>query len=161
MLRISPTPPPAAAAAAVTPGSGPSNLTDSSRILAWLRSSVVSNAHLKTLVLTDRYGDLTDPKEPLSDEAVGRLLGPRWKLVYSESYNWHYEWRYYIFHTWRTPRLASHPLIPAPTLIPNTRCNHGPRTTPWRVTPYRGMRKMCTTGSTACNILTPASVTCE
>jgi hypothetical protein len=28
--------------------------------------------------------------------------GVKWKLVEKQEYRWHYEWRFYIFHTWRT-----------------------------------------------------------
>ena len=40
-------------------------------------------------------------KDPLSDKAIGRMLGGQWELVHEEKYEWHYEWRFYIFHTWR------------------------------------------------------------
>ena len=62
----------------------------------------VDNPQLRTIILTDRNGDITDPKDPLSDESVQRILGPKWKLVQEEKYRWYYEWRFYIFHTWRT-----------------------------------------------------------
>ncbi len=79
----------------------PPGMADADDVLDWLKNDVAGNPRLKTLVLTDRYGDLADPN-PLSDEALGKLLGPRWQLVYRETYQWHYEWRFYIFHTWRT-----------------------------------------------------------
>ncbi len=61
-----------------------------------------STPAVKTIILTDRYGDLTEPKEILSNESLAKRLGPRWKLDAEERYPWHYEWRCYIFHTWRT-----------------------------------------------------------
>jgi 4-amino-4-deoxy-L-arabinose transferase-like glycosyltransferase len=57
---------------------------------------------VKTIILTDRYGDLTDPKDPLSNDSVAKRLGPQWKLAEEQTYRWHYEWRFYIFHVWRT-----------------------------------------------------------
>ncbi len=57
---------------------------------------------VKTIVLTDRNGDLQPGEDGLSDGAVGKLLGEEWKLVETERYGWHYEWRPYLFHTWRT-----------------------------------------------------------
>jgi len=80
----------------------PPNLQTANQVVAWVRSAVANNGNLKVLVLTDRYGDLEDKDNPLSDEALGRLLGPRWELVREEKYAWHYEWRFYIFHVWRT-----------------------------------------------------------
>jgi hypothetical protein len=65
-------------------------------------TQVKNNQRINTLVLTDRFGDLTADKEVLSDKYMEALLGPRWERVYEESYKWHYEWRFYIFHTWRT-----------------------------------------------------------
>ncbi|HUO08923.1 MAG TPA: glycosyltransferase family 39 protein [Phycisphaerae bacterium] len=58
--------------------------------------------YVRTIVLTDRYGDVTEPANILSDESLAKRLGPGWTLVHEETYEWHYEWRYYIFHTWRT-----------------------------------------------------------
>ena len=43
----------------------------------------------------------SDPAR-MSQAAVGKLLGPRWKLVETRTYRWHYEWRFNFFHTWRT-----------------------------------------------------------
>jgi 4-amino-4-deoxy-L-arabinose transferase-like glycosyltransferase len=57
---------------------------------------------VKTIILTDRFGDLTDPKDPLSNDSLAKKLGPQWKLVETQTYEWHYEWRFYLFHTWRT-----------------------------------------------------------
>ncbi len=59
-----------------------------------------ANTSVKTIILTDRLGDLASG--PLTDEAVSKLLGPGWKLVGEEEYNWYYEWRFYFFNTWRT-----------------------------------------------------------
>jgi hypothetical protein len=58
--------------------------------------------------MTDRYGDETAPTDTISDESLLKVLndsarpGAKWKLVDEESYRWYYEWRFYIFHTWRT-----------------------------------------------------------
>ncbi|MGN6371165.1 MAG: glycosyltransferase family 39 protein [Phycisphaerae bacterium] len=79
--------------------------------------------YIHTIVLTDRYGDITDPQDMLSDASLARRLGTKWKLVHEEKCEWHYEWRFYIFHTWRTrvwvreePQAApaSKPAAPAP-----------------------------------------------
>jgi 4-amino-4-deoxy-L-arabinose transferase-like glycosyltransferase len=71
-----------------------------------LLSAALDDPRVRTIVFTDREGDLAAPAlaagDPLSDEAVERRLGPRWKLVHRESTRWYYEWRYYLFHTWRT-----------------------------------------------------------
>ncbi len=56
---------------------------------------------VKTIVVTDPYGDLTAPNDELSDTALARLL-PGWTLVHEESHPLYYEWRFYIFSTWRT-----------------------------------------------------------
>jgi hypothetical protein len=45
---------------------------------------------------------LAGREDVLSDAAVGKLLGEEWRLVETERYAWHYEWRPYLFHTWRT-----------------------------------------------------------
>ncbi len=71
------------------------------QIASWLRRTG-QNRQLRTIVLTDRYADERSPGDALSDESAARLLGPSWKLMYTETYEWHYEWRFYIFHTWRT-----------------------------------------------------------
>jgi uncharacterized membrane protein len=69
-------------------------------------ANFVSDMHnvpyIRTIILTDRYGDITDPKDVSSDQSLAKRLGANWKLVSEETYEWHYEWRYYIFHTWRT-----------------------------------------------------------
>jgi 4-amino-4-deoxy-L-arabinose transferase-like glycosyltransferase len=57
---------------------------------------------VNTIILTDRYGDITDPQDILSNDSLAKRLGPHWKLAEEETYRWHYEWRFYIFHTWRT-----------------------------------------------------------
>ena len=59
-----------------------------------------NNVQVKTIVLTDRQGELTDGS--LSNEALAELLGGDWQLVREEKYRWYYEWRFYIYHTWRT-----------------------------------------------------------
>ena len=56
-------------------------------------------AQVKTLLLVDRDGD--DVDQEITDAAIAKRLGPRWKLVDEETFQWHYEWRFYIFHTWR------------------------------------------------------------
>jgi 4-amino-4-deoxy-L-arabinose transferase-like glycosyltransferase len=86
----------------VSPPYWPTNLNSPAQILSWVRSSVVGNSRLKLLVLTDRYGDLPKDQDIISNDALQRLLGDRWELVQEEKYEWHYEWRFYIFHTWRT-----------------------------------------------------------
>ncbi len=65
----------------------------------FLRSSA-TRRDIQTIIITDRYGDLTSG--PLTPDAVRTLLGPSWNLVHEESYQWHYEWRFYIYNTWRT-----------------------------------------------------------
>lgn len=79
----------------------PPNLETEADFVRALRNAA-SNSRFRTLVFTDRFGDLTKPTDSLSDESVFKILGPQWKLVHSETYEWHYEWRFYIFHTWRT-----------------------------------------------------------
>jgi hypothetical protein len=66
-----------------------------------LRLAKVS-PEVEAIVLTDRNGDLSGPEDVLSDASVGRILGEEWKLVQTERYAWHYEWRPYLFHVWRT-----------------------------------------------------------
>jgi hypothetical protein len=80
----------------------PTNLNSPQQILNWIRGSVAGNSRYKLLVLTDRYGDLPEKEDVISNDALARLLGPRWELVDEVKYEWHYEWRFYIFHTWRT-----------------------------------------------------------
>jgi hypothetical protein len=63
---------------------------------------VRTRPEVKTIVLTDRHGDVTDPKDGLSNESLAARLGPAWKLVAEEEYELHYEWRFYVFNTWRT-----------------------------------------------------------
>lgn len=79
----------------------PPNIETEYQVVSWLRT-MQNNTRYRTIVLTDRYGDITDPGDMLSDESVTKLLGSGWKLVETEIYEWHYEWRLYIFHTWRT-----------------------------------------------------------
>jgi 4-amino-4-deoxy-L-arabinose transferase-like glycosyltransferase len=67
----------------------------------FLRLAKVS-PEVEAIVLTDRNGDLSGPEDVLSDASVGRILGEEWKLVQTERYAWHYEWRPYLFHVWRT-----------------------------------------------------------
>ena len=54
---------------------------------------------VKTIMLVDRDGD--DPYPQISDSELAMRLGSQWKLVDEEKFEWHYEWRFYIFHTWR------------------------------------------------------------
>jgi uncharacterized membrane protein len=54
---------------------------------------------VKTIVLTDREGDITDG--PLSTEALSSAL-PGWTMVSEKRYNIYYEWHYYLFSVWRT-----------------------------------------------------------
>ena len=69
--------------------------------LTFLRD-VRINPQVQTIVLTDRRGDITDPADPLSDEYLAEKIGPGWKLVKEEKYELHFEWRCYIYNTWRT-----------------------------------------------------------
>ncbi len=78
-----------------------STLSNADEIPLWLRNTT-ERPRIKTIILTDRYGDLTAPTDPLSNPSLASLLGPSWVLVHEESYRWYYEWRFYIFHTWRT-----------------------------------------------------------
>ncbi len=71
-----------------------------------------------TIVLTDRFGDVTAPEDVLSDASLGRRLGANWKLVHEETCEWHYEWRYYIFHTWRTRVWVREEAVIAPGTAP-------------------------------------------
>ena len=80
----------------------PPGLTSPNQVVAWLQDSVANNASIKVLILTDRYGDIEDKTHPLSNESLQRILGPQWHLIHEEKYAWHYEWRFYIFHLWRT-----------------------------------------------------------
>jgi uncharacterized membrane protein len=73
----------------------------SSSVFQFLRR-VRTRPEVKTIVLTDRHGDVTDPKDGLSNESLAARLGPAWKLVAEEEYELHYEWRFYVFNTWRT-----------------------------------------------------------
>ncbi len=84
------------------PSFWPIDLDNEFAVRQWLQTAVVPNHHLKVIVLTDRYGDITDPADILSNASLEKLLGPRWQRVHEETYVWHYEWRFYIFHTWRT-----------------------------------------------------------
>jgi hypothetical protein len=74
---------------------------NSSTVFHFLRS-VRTRPEVKTIVLTDRHGDVRDPKDPLSNESLALRLGPAWKLSREEHYDLHYEWRFYVFNTWRT-----------------------------------------------------------
>ncbi len=85
------------------------------------------NPQVKIIVLTDRNGDVDEP--PLSNASVNSRLGASWKLVHEESYRWYYEWRYYLFNTWRTrvwerqtnpPSAPSSPLS-GPSVSPSAR----------------------------------------
>lgn len=73
----------------------------------WLRQ-LRWDDEVEVVVLTDRLGDQSDPAHPISNDRALALLNRRgaqnrqWRLVYEEHYRWHYEWRFYIFHTWRT-----------------------------------------------------------
>jgi hypothetical protein len=67
--------------------------------------------NMAAIVLTDRMGDLPDTltlpdgtkvTNWLSDAEIQKYLGPRWKLDSTTTYRWYYEWRFNIFHTWRT-----------------------------------------------------------
>jgi len=80
----------------------PTGMDTEFEVERWLRSAVANNPRIKTVVVTDRFGDITAAGDILSDESVGKILGARWTLVDKELYTWHYEWRFYIFHTWRT-----------------------------------------------------------
>jgi hypothetical protein len=96
----------------------PLNLNSEAAVASWLRTTA-NNPRIKTIVLTDRYGDLADnPADILSDPQVAKLLGSRWTLVRSETYTWHYEWRFYIFHTWRTRVFQLTSSLPAPATRP-------------------------------------------
>lgn len=101
------------------PSFWPPKITDANEIITWLKTAVIFNPRLKTIVLTDRDGDLPAPTDPLSNKALANILGPRWKLVHEETYVWHYEWHFYIFHTWRT-RVWQLAPITLPTTIPTT-----------------------------------------
>jgi hypothetical protein len=70
---------------------------------------------VSVIVLTDRLGDEVAKADGttlhrISDIEMDKLLNDRraqrngyaWKLVSEETYRWYYEWRFYIFHTWRT-----------------------------------------------------------
>jgi hypothetical protein len=81
-------------------------LSSEQSCVTWIRTQARNN-QLDTIVMTDRYGDLTDDANPLSDASLEKILnqnrtGPQWKLVDKQEYRWYYEWRFYIFHTWRT-----------------------------------------------------------
>ena len=75
-----------------------STLSNADEIPLWLRNTA-DRPRIKTIILTDRYGDLTAPTDLLSNPSLATLLGPNWILVHEESYRWYYEWRFYIFHT--------------------------------------------------------------
>ena len=67
----------------------------------WVRAQT-ARANIRTIVLTDPFGDLAARESPISTASLNALLGPRWKLVHEESYRLYFEWRFYIFHVWRT-----------------------------------------------------------
>jgi hypothetical protein len=56
---------------------------------------------VRTIVVTDKAGDVTAPTELLSNEAILERLGPTWKLVEEQLYNSYCE-RFYLYNTWRT-----------------------------------------------------------
>lgn len=82
--------------------SWPIGLDTESEVRDWMQNVATSSRQIQVIVLTDRYGDITDEEDILSDQSLEKILGTRWKLVHTETYRWHYEWRFYIFHTWRT-----------------------------------------------------------
>lgn len=71
-----------------------------------------ANRRLRAIVITDRLGDLNDGD--MTDEQIQNRLGPEWKLVDENICRLNYEWRYYIFHEWRT-RAWVRPLPPPAT----------------------------------------------
>ncbi|HVS70681.1 MAG TPA: glycosyltransferase family 39 protein [Phycisphaerae bacterium] len=75
--------------------------TPQSPTVRFLRLAAI-DPDVTVVVLTDRNGDLPADHAPLTDAQVGQVLGPEWSLVDTERYAWHYEWRPYLFHTWRT-----------------------------------------------------------
>ncbi|HVT80343.1 MAG TPA: glycosyltransferase family 39 protein [Phycisphaerae bacterium] len=79
----------------------PSGLDNEFEVRQWIERAA-ANRRIRVIVLTDRYGDVTAKNDILSDESLEKIMAPRWKLVHKETYEWHYEWRFYIFHTWRT-----------------------------------------------------------
>ncbi len=86
-----------------------SSLGSEAACRSWLQSQLLARgSSVDTIVLTDRYGDMTKETDLISDAAVEKMIaqavrnGVKWKLVYEENYRWYYEWRFYIFHTWRT-----------------------------------------------------------
>jgi hypothetical protein len=82
--------------------SWPIGLDTESEVRGWMQNVASSGRQIQVIVLTDRYGDVTSEDDILSDQSLEKILGTRWKLVHAETYRWHYEWRFYIFHTWRT-----------------------------------------------------------
>jgi 4-amino-4-deoxy-L-arabinose transferase-like glycosyltransferase len=76
-------------------------LSSPSTVRSWLAINA-TRARYHTLVLTDAHGDLDDPAGPLSNASIAKTLGPGWTLVHEESYRLYFEWRFYIFSTWRT-----------------------------------------------------------
>ncbi|HVX86839.1 MAG TPA: glycosyltransferase family 39 protein [Phycisphaerae bacterium] len=69
--------------------------------LRFLRLAAI-DPDVTEIALTDRNGDLPPEEAPLTDSDIARIIGPEWTLVDTERYAWHYEWRPYLFHTWRT-----------------------------------------------------------
>ena len=78
----------------------------------WLRTQA-ARPTIQTIILTDPFGDLTAQENPNSTASLNTLLGPRWKLVHEESYPIYFEWRFYIFHVWRTRVWQRMPATPA------------------------------------------------
>ena len=78
----------------------------------WVRTQA-ARTNIQTIVLTEPFGDLTAKDNPISTDSLNTLLGPRWKLVHEESYTLYFEWRFYIFHVWRTRVWQRVPANPA------------------------------------------------
>ena len=67
---------------------------------------------IQTIVLTDRVGG--GPNDLLSDDAAMKILGAdKWELKETELNPWYYEWRFYIYHVWRTRVWVRKPAKPA------------------------------------------------
>jgi hypothetical protein len=73
------------------------------------------DSDVSVIVMTDRLGDEMPraggaTAHGISDAEIDKILndqrarrnGYAWKLVRAETYPWYYEWRFYLFHTWRT-----------------------------------------------------------
>ncbi|MCL2645526.1 MAG: glycosyltransferase family 39 protein [Phycisphaerales bacterium] len=72
---------------------------------------------IHTIIITDKCGDLTPATESLSTESLSLKLGPNWKLVEEKSYRLYFEWRFYVYNTWRT-RVWQRIPPPAPSSVP-------------------------------------------